>query len=627
MSFAFAGSFLYKESGLPTSTGAFTHCFHIKRTFTDSGRRQIGTIRSDGEATGHQLFMNDQVNTTTPFGVRTVANYTAPVNAEDAVELNVWDFIALVGSNGNWSVKKWDSTTSAFVTGTVGQTPFAPAVFRWGSDGYGTDPFTGLMAHLRSWNVALTDAQLISEKNSATVVTTSGLVSDHPADGGTIATALSGRTGGAYVNGGSITYSTDQPTFGAGFTGAIVSGTAVLPGVNTPAGTGSSATRVNRILWSGALSDAVWGKASHTVTSGAASAPAGYGTSSRLLAQGNTGGVWQNLTNLPASARGCFSLVCRRVDARYLVLRNLSESNLDGAQGSFDMQTGQWSYTAVVGAPMETPFFGARDVGNGWWLIYIAVSLAGSRVIGFFPTTASGVIAPVSGQSVDLAGFQYEEVNSNIATLHKPTSSQVVTRSLNLIAVTLGASSITPGSTTTATVQLLDDIGAAWDQFSGNSITSSDTTKATIPGAAYTSDFSGRFTATVTAIATGTSNIVATGGDKSSAPVVLTVGGVATNRQIDIRVEPGWGGSSNWFVGIYTKHAVTRFPSVKLFEASGQSFAAYTTPTGATQSRMLVAVPSGVSVTVGQIVEVVIENDNIGGVANDGPGIFSATVI
>ncbi len=121
----------------------------------------------------------------------------------------------------------------------------------------------------------------------------------------------------------------------------------------------------------------------------------------------------------------------------------------------------------------------------------------------------------------------------------------------------------------------------------------------------------------------GTANISATLGSVTTSAVEVNVDAVSVTRYVRILVEPGWQGTSGWHVGVYQNPTTSRFPSTKLFEASGQVFNASLL---SDQSYMDVPVPSSVSVTSGQTVEVVIENDNVGGRAVDGPGIFSATV-
>jgi hypothetical protein len=204
----------------------------------------------------------------------------------------------------------------------------------------------------------------------------------------------------------------------------------------------------------------------------------------------------------------------------------------------------------------------------------------------------------------------------------------VVTRVLSSVNVVLQNASLTPGQTSAVTAELLDNGGAGWDQFGPLSIVSSDTSKVTISGASTTSDISGRANATANAVATGTATITASAGGFTSSGVVLTVatagGGGTSTFAVEILVEQGWEGTSNWNVAVYEKHSTQRFPTTKLFEASGQTFQ---NAVFSNQSRLLVPVPGSVTVTAGQIVEVALENDNIAGSAVDGPGIFPATVI
>src|SRR5690606_5145255 len=122
---------------------------------------------------------------------------------------------------------------------------------------------------------------------------------------------------------------------------------------------------------------------------------------------------------------------------------------------------------------------------------------------------------------------------------------------------------------------------------------SDSTGVATVASDVTSTDLSGRATATVTGVSVGTADITATLNDITTSAAEVNVDVVSVTRRVRILVEPGWQGTSGWHVGVYEKPTTSRFPSVKLFEASGQSFNASLM---GDQSYMDVPVPSAVSV-------------------------------
>ena len=633
MSFSFQGTnadslIIVDPPNLPANTGAATVCFWVKRTGTWTGRKYLATMRA--ASTGNSLHVNSPGNTVT-YGFLVDANYGASEGyVNESLASNVWVFVALVGSGANWSLKVWDTDTSAFLSSTVGQTSFAPTVLFIGGDyGYTGQQFTGLVAHIRIWNVALTDAELTAEKNSEIRVRQSGSLSAHSGGGGTLTAALTGQVGAALSNAGAVTYNADMPSF-ATFTGTVISGTAVMPIADltsTPSGT----SRNNRILWSDNLNVAPWVRDGHTADApSSAAAPAGNGTAHRLTLTSTTGGFYQPLPNLPLGGGMCSCRV-RRVNCDRFTIRHLGDGIANGATVVFNIVTGRLDsiiYHGGVTANGST--YGIRALTNGWWLVYLGVhqGITGSdRVFGFYPTSSDNPSRLITGNATDFAGPQYEDNDGGrYATAYKATTSVVVTRSLASISVELASPTSAINQSALATMQLLDGQGGPWDQFTPTGFSSSDTTKATVSAGSAMTDFSGRNTGTVVGVATGTSQITAFAGSGTSiltsSPKTVTVSGTYVLRYVDVRAEYGWGGTSGWFAGVYRKHQSQRFPTDKLFEVTGQSF---THVQG--QSEMRISVPAGVTLAAGEQVDVVLENDNIDGAAVDGPGLFTARVI
>lgn len=619
MSFSFNGAsnaHISRTTGNPASTNSFTQTVWIKRTVAFTGLKFLGSFAPDPELTAHDWVIND------PNYDGGVAHYKSTLQANWATAtagptptfaVNVWTFAVVVGSGSNITLRVWDG--SAWMVYTVGQSAFVPGAWRMGGSGFGSG-FTGLMAHLRTWSVALTESELNAERTSATPVRTLNLLSAHSGAGGTIEAALTGQSGTAYTNGGGTTYDADQPVFAAA-SEVTVSGSATMPYL---AVTGSNFIRFNRLLHSGNLANAVWAKQGNIVAAGAALAPVGFGTSQRILMQVNTGGVYQVMFNLPGG-RSLAVMAARRVDTDYIVLKHQAENFASGVRGLFNLVTGVWTTSAGFGGVTPEGSF-ARSIGNGWHLFGLAATIAGNRSLEFFPTLDTTQV-PAVNRSVDVCAFQYEDADATPKmTSHKPTTTSVVSRSFASITATLDNPTIGVGELAGVVAQLLDDTGAGWDQFGPVDFTSSDTTKVGILHAATVeTDNSGRISRVLDGLAAGTSVITATGGGQSDSKT-QTVGATSTARFVEIMVEGGWGGTSGWNVGVYAKHATERFPTTRLFIAYGQSFSQ-----SGTKSRMVVPVPSAVAVTAGQVVEVVLENDNVNGRPVDGPGIFPAVVI
>ena len=622
MSFSFSGSvtsFISRTSGNPANTNAFTICFWIKRTADFSGTKYVNTLRPTGEADGHDTVINDP--SYTAYSVSTQANYaTTTAGPEGPAVLNTYEFWAVVGSGSNFSLKRWNGST--YDDSTVGQTPFVPNICRFGDDGYGSGVFTGLLAHIRMWDAALSESDLTAERTSATHVRTSNLVSVHSGTGANIAAALTGESGTAFTNGGAVTLSVDDPSLSS-FTGVTITGTAALPS--------SSATivgaRYNRCLYSSDMTNAAWVKQGNTVVSGSFSPPSGFGSAFRIDMAVNTGGVYQRMTGLPAG-RSVAALAVKKSTTDWCVLKHVAGDFTSGAQGFFNLTTGLWGASSSFGSVTDG-LTGSVSLGGGWYLIWIAATIVGDRIIEVFPTINGTEQIPAASNSLLVCGAQYEDVPSGAtpkATYHKPTTSSVVTRSLSAATVSLAISSIGVAQTVSVTATLTDSAGAPWDQFGPVTWDSDDPTNATISASTTSeTDRSGRIQAVATGVSTGTTDITATADTVTSSAVTLTVSGTAVANYVQILVEAGWQGSSGWHVGVYEEPSGQRFPDTFLFEVSGQSFNAALSSGGL--SEMIVPVPSSVSVSAAQVVDVVIENDNIGGRAVDGPGIFAAVVI
>jgi hypothetical protein len=622
MSVALSGSgtsFFYRQTGVPTNTNSFTICLWTKRTADFTGLKFLASLRPNPITTGHDWIVNDPNNSAAYVQVMQANWATAQAKSVDPIALNVWTFAAIVGNGANISLKYWDG--DSIVTATVGQTAFTPTYLFVGAPTNTTNTYTytGLFSHIRVWNSALSDTELIFEKNSAAVVKTSGLLSAHSLGGGNIATALTGETGDAYLNGGAATYSTDAPTFDT-FTGVVITGEADMPSVAPPT---TLNTRYNWILHSGNLTNEVWVKQTNQIVGGASAVPTGFGTSQRVLMATNIGGVYQVIQG--ANNTRCIGyVIVKAVDTVGVVVKLTNSTFSSAVRVQFDLTSGTiYSIDAYGGATSAQAF--TRSIGSGWFLVgATGLSISGTPTLEFFPIETLGTPSPASGKSIDFAHAQYEE--GVFGTLPKITTTVAAVRTPASQALTLSSTSVFVNQSAFGIVTVYDDNGTPWDLGGTITFASSDPSKVQVTQTLFSTDGDGKLTVTLTGLAIGTSSIStsSTIGAPEPNPVVLTVGAGTGARSLLIMVESGWEGTAGWWVGCYRKHPTERFPTERLFVIQNQVFDA-TLFDG--QSRMTVAIPAGVTVTPGEIVEVVLENDSVGGRAVDGPGLFPGQII
>jgi hypothetical protein len=343
------------------------------------------------------------------------------------------------------------------------------------------------------------------------------------------------------------------------------------------------------------------------------------------------GGIYQNVISVPAGKQLAYG-VFKKVDTDFVCLRHMNDAFSAGHQAHFNLVTGAFVVNNNFGTASDGAV-GFKALANGWWLVWIAVTLpAGNRIIEFYPLVTGGVQQVALGRSLDVTGFQLE--SGTVPTFPKITEGTMVSRSLQSILMSISPVSIPVGGLANAFVQFLDIANAPWDNHEGLNWFISDATKAEFNQAPPTGvNDIGTATLQLRALANGTTNITAstykdlvTQTDLVTSNVsVLTVGGTVTARKIEILAEQGWYGVAGFEIAVYAKHISEKFPTTKLFEVEGQRFEQ--TPAAGNLSRMVVTPPSGVSLSLGQPVEAALRNPNYNGISVAGPGIFQVTVI
>lgn len=189
-----AGDYVTRTTGLPSSTGAFTVCGHAKRT-TDRGAyswllyvlkgtaptNDLG-VRTDSNGDSVQGFVNE--GTETP-NIATITDSS-------------WFFWAIVGNGSTVTLYYQKEGDSWLTPVSATQTAFVPTNIYLGDTSVNT-PFIGELADVRMWSTALSASQLIAERASSTVVTTANLISNHPFNSATEATALADSSGNGFT--------------------------------------------------------------------------------------------------------------------------------------------------------------------------------------------------------------------------------------------------------------------------------------------------------------------------------------------------------------------------------------------------------------------------------------------
>lgn len=624
-----AGSRFRMQSAL-VDTGSFTHTFHVKRMAVLSGLKTLFNL-SRGVGNYHDIIVNDPGEGTAHLPTVQANWASSQAKGNEPLPFDAWFPIAVVGSGANISLK-WRNA-GVVMSVTVAQTPYQSENEWWGDAGSDTNLFIGLYAHIHRYDIALSDSDILSDWNTGAPVRAlgAGLLSRHSGAGGTVAAAVAGQAGPAFVAGSALAYSDDMPVI-SNFTGVTITGEAVMPSVTAA----NAAVRVNRVLHSSGtgLAQAPWEMQGHELIAGAAALATStqWGAVQRVRTTNVNGGIIQRISNMPGGRHLAY-MVVSKVDTDLVVFRHTNDTLTAGGQGHFNLATGAWGYTGNFGTANDADF-GSRLVTLGnYYLIWISVTLpAGGRAIEFYPLVTNGVQQIPLGKSLDISTFQMED--GIFPTYPKLTTTAMVSRTLASIAMALSPSAVPVAGLASLGVSLLDSVGAPWDSYGPlNFFNPSPAIAEYITPLPTGVDFNGSAYGQVRGLANGTASLTVStyrvpnqiNDPITSQPVVLTIGGAQSGLRVEILAEAGWSGKGGFAVGVYTKHSTERYPTAKLFEVSQQVF--QTAPTSAGLSRMLISPPSGVTLTAGQQLEAVIENDNYLGTVVAGPGIFTVAVV
>jgi hypothetical protein len=210
-----SGNYLSRSGGIPASHQAFSACVWFKRK-VDTGIGEF--ILHFGTGTNPiQVRIGDDDT------LRLNLQYSGSrlVNA-GTVAVDEWVFVG-VACSGTTATLYWRrEDESGLSSGTASNTgsDWTTDNLYVGRDAGTTpfNPFDGLVANLRVWDVALSGSEMLAEAAASAAVRTSDLLSDHAMTGANIAAAVvddSGE-GNDFTATGSPTVDADMPTTTAG---------------------------------------------------------------------------------------------------------------------------------------------------------------------------------------------------------------------------------------------------------------------------------------------------------------------------------------------------------------------------------------------------------------------------
>jgi hypothetical protein len=234
-----------RNTNLPASSSAMTVCVFAKMLVAHATYTPfLMFFQGGGGSWGNEVSLNasSEVKAANEWGT----NETAPVTALTAAGASGtnWTFVAYrtngVGSTGlkcfarPLSGSMVSQTTANTYSTTlddmrIGDAPFSPGQF-----GVPFWFFDGLLAHIKIFDRALSDEEVLAESQQAAPATTTGLISYHSFVGSDVAAAMNPTQGtGAFVYRYSApSMSTDDPTFVAPVTDPTLSGSDTLPSIS-----------------------------------------------------------------------------------------------------------------------------------------------------------------------------------------------------------------------------------------------------------------------------------------------------------------------------------------------------------------------------------------------------------
>jgi hypothetical protein len=214
MSFVLNGSgHLLRVGGGVTSLAEFTILGATKRTSTQTGNRALASIRTNGETSGHNIFLYNG-----GFGSDAapviIADYGLDAaNPNVLMPLDEWQWWAIVGDGT--TITLYQLVDDVWESDSCSQGSWTPNRLYLGDTNLGTERLTAKYAHIREWNAIFNEAQLLAETNSNVPVITTDLVSSKSGLGANLTAALLGQSGTTFTTSGTVTLDTDEPTFSA----------------------------------------------------------------------------------------------------------------------------------------------------------------------------------------------------------------------------------------------------------------------------------------------------------------------------------------------------------------------------------------------------------------------------
>lgn len=215
---------LRRSTNLPSSHAAFTICACFKLE-SPSTAREATLIYTQSTSGGHSETL--QLNPSTGSALRASDSWWSNYSADVATVPNGgtsgqnWFFGALVGSasgTGGLTAYHKPIGTGSISSQSVANSPGTAAfeALQIGDASFGTTYwFNGYVAHLKIYDRALSESELIAEAGSGTPVSSTNLISYHSFSNATLSTALIPDTGtGTFsVFTGDPATNTDMPVF------------------------------------------------------------------------------------------------------------------------------------------------------------------------------------------------------------------------------------------------------------------------------------------------------------------------------------------------------------------------------------------------------------------------------
>jgi hypothetical protein len=386
-----ADDYVIRYTGLPASTGTFTICGHAKRT-------------TDRNAYSWLMYLVRYTATATDLGFRTdsdgdalqgFANYGTQTSTVGTISSSDWFFWAITG-NGTTLTVYYQPDGGAWATPqTLTQTTFVPERLIIG-DTQGSTPFVGEFAQVRVWDSVLSAANLQAERESPTPIITSNLLSNHPFNSATEATALTDTTTNGYnftVNGGATFTTSQPPQSGTTESNPILTGSLTLPqGQQSSALTPPTGLAVGAVnSYSVALS---W-----TAVSGATGYEAFMSTSS--------GG-----TKVPAGATdsATTSLVVSAIPAgstRYFTVRATKTGAPASGYSSEVTATTKRVYARIYATPSAAGVSGVSAIA--WRAPSVASNIVGDVIGRGTVTWGPSAMVPALGETACTATFEVSQ--------------------------------------------------------------------------------------------------------------------------------------------------------------------------------------------------------------------------